>query len=102
MTNLPTFYGSLPPGIPEVNDVAPRDIPFSDLTKLFNDQMNDQLQNKLTDMCQEMKGEVTKLRKEVGSLKENISILNSKVEGKSKCRTRKKLPKDLSVSLLQS
>jgi len=44
---------------------------------------------------------MAKLRKEVGSLKENVGTLSSKVE--SKCGSLKKgqmkLPKDLSVSM---
>lgn len=91
---LPTFHGTLP----EVSagsrrDIQTREMPFGDLTKLLNDQ------GKLTKLCEEMKGEMVKLRKEVGNLKENVSALNSKVESKS--RSRKKLPLDLSVSILQ-
>ena len=90
-------------GVNSVRDsvAAPQniEIPFSHLATLLNHHsklLNDQLQSKMADLYKEVTGEVTKLREEVGSLKENIIILNSKV--KSISRSRKKLPKDLSVS----
>lgn len=98
---MSNFYGNVPDAnsvvVTRNTDFQPREIPFGDLTKLLNDQ------SKLTKLCEEMKGEMVKLRKEVGNLKENVSALSSKVDSKSRClkNSRMKLPTDLSVSMLQ-
>ena len=50
-------------------------------------------------LCEEIKKEVSKLKEEVIDLKENVLTLNSKVDKySSQKKSRKKLPKDLSVS----
>lgn len=98
---LQTFRGTLP-DVGAVRNIQTGEMtgaPFGDLTRLLNDQnklLNDQ--SKLTKLCEQMMGEVAKLREEFGSLKENISTLSSKADAKP--RSRSKLPKDLSVSQL--
>ena len=111
--NGPGFFGNTStgtngPGQLLRNYSRPRngEHPFSELTEMITGQtklISDAMQQNtsLVKLCQEVKSDVAKFRKEVNDMKENVTCLNSKVDGKW-CHTkkpRKKLPTDLTVRL---
>lgn len=77
-------------------------VPFNELTKMLADQsklltISMQQNTSLAKLCEEMKGDMTKLRREVTDLKETF---NSKVDAQwihAKKNGKKKLPLDLTV-----
>lgn len=74
----------------------------NELTKILDEQnklitISMQQNKSLVKLCEDMKDDVSKLRKEVSDLKESFTNMNSKAPPAKKYR--KKLPTDLTVRL---